>query len=140
MALLSLPGTALAVVFGAWYYDLSLTVHPAVALVAILSVFSLAGVGVAMAVLSPFQQLTNMLTQLVIFYVLLFAPVLIPREYLPSLLQHVSTFLPPTYVADAMRGSLTDLPGTHLGRSLLVMAGFAALSLGACAAAFRRRG
>jgi hypothetical protein len=39
-----------------------------------------------------------------------------------------------------MRASLTDLPGTHLARSLLVMTLFAAGSLGISAAAIRRRG
>lgn len=140
VAMLSLPGTVLAVLFGAWHYDLSLSVQPVVAVAAVLAVFSLAGVGVTMAILSPYQQLTNMLTQLVIFYVLLFAPVLVPREYLPGALQAVSVYLPPTYVADAMRGSLTDLPGTHLGRSLLVMTGFAFASVALSSYVIRRRG
>jgi ABC-2 type transport system permease protein len=140
VAILSLPATALAVAFGAWHYNLSLAVEPAVLLVAVLAVLSLAGVGVAMAVLSPYPQLTNMLTQLIIFYVLLFAPVLFPKEYLPSLLRHVSVYLPPTYVADGLRGSLTDLPGTHLARSMLVMFGFAIASIGLSAAVIRRRG
>jgi ABC-2 type transport system permease protein len=140
VGILSLPATALAVAFGAWHYDLSLTVEPVVLLVAVLAVLSLAGVGVAMAVLSPYPQLTNMLTQLIIFYVLLFAPVLFPKEYLPSLLRHASVYLPPTYVADALRGSLTDLPGTHLVRSLWVMSGFAAASMTTSAIVIRRRG
>lgn len=140
VAFLSLPATAVAVAFGAWHYDLSFSVGPEIFVAAVLAVFSLAGVGVAMAVFSPYQQLTNMLTQLIIFYVLLFAPVLLPREQLPESLRAVSTVLPPTYVADAMRGALTDLPGTHLGRSLLVMGGFAVASLVLCAGALRRRG
>ena len=90
--------------------------------------------------ISPYPQITNMLTQLTIFYVLLFAPVLIPKEYLPSLLQHVAVYLPPTYVADGMRASLTDLPGTHLARSLAVMAGFGALSVAISSVIIRRRG
>lgn len=140
VALMALPGTLFAVVFGDWHYDLSLSVQPEVILVAVLAVLSLSGVGVAMTVLSPSMQLTNMLTQMIIFYVLLFAPVLIPKEYLPSLLRHASVYLPPTYVADAMRATLTDLPGTHLARSLLVMSGFAMASIGISAAMIRRRG
>ncbi len=140
VALLTFPGTAFAVAFGAWHYDLSLSVQPVVILVAVLSVFSLAGLGVAMTMLSPYQQLTNALTQLLIFYVLLFAPILMPKEQLPWLLQKAAIVMPPTYAADAMRASLSDLPGTHLVRSLLVMAGFGVVSLGASAAAIRRRG
>jgi ABC-2 type transport system permease protein len=74
VALATLPGTAFAVVFGAWHYDISLEVSAAVLAVVPLAIFSLAGIGVAISVLSPYPQLTNALTQLTIFYVLLFAP------------------------------------------------------------------
>ncbi|HMO53067.1 MAG TPA: ABC transporter permease [Tepidiformaceae bacterium] len=140
VAMMALPGVAFCVIFGAWHYGVSLQFEPAFVLVALLGVFSMAGVGVAMTVYSPHQQVTNALTQLIIFYVLFFAPVLMPREHLPSLLQFTAHFAPPTYAADGVRATLTDLPGTHLGRSLLMMAGFATASLALSSAAIRRRG
>ena len=140
VALMTFPGTIFAVAFGAWHYDLPMSVQPVVVLVAVMAVFSLAGIGVAMAVLSPYEQLTNALTQLVIFWVLLFSPVMMPKEQLPWALQKLSILMPPTYAADAMRASLTGLPGTHLARSLIVMTLFAAGSLGISAAVIRRRG
>ena len=140
VAILSLPATALAVAFGAWHYDLPLTVEPALLPVAVLAVLATAGVGVAAAMFSPSPQLTDAVAQFLTFYVLLFAPVLFPKEYLPSLFRHVSVYLPPTYVADALRGSLTDLPGTHLARSMAAMAGFTLVSLAASAVSVRRRG
>jgi len=139
VAIMALPGVVFALVLGSLVYDITITPSPVVLLVIPLAMLSLAGVGVAMAILSPYQQLTNALTQLIIFYVILFAPVMIPREQLPSLLQTVANFMPPTYAADAMRGALTDLPGTHLWRSLGLMGVFATLSLGASALAVRRR-
>jgi ABC-2 type transport system permease protein len=140
VALMALPGVAFCLTFGAWHYGISLSLEPAFLLVVVLGVVSMAGVGVAMAVYSPHQQLTNALTQLIIFYVLFFAPVLMPREQLPWLLQQTAHIAPPSYVADGVRATITDLPGTHLGRSLLMMAGFAAASLSLSAAAIRRRG
>lgn len=140
VALMTFPGTVFAVAFGAWHYDLSMAVQPVVVLVAVMAVLSLAGIGVAMAVLSPYEQLTNALTQLIIFWVLLFSPVMMPKDQLPWALQKLSILMPPTYAADAMRASLTGLPGTRLARSLVVMALFAAGSLGISAAAVRRRG
>ena len=140
VALMALPAVAFTIVLGAWHYDLSFTIEPAFFAVAILAVFSLAGVGVAMAVYSPHQQVTNALTQLIIFYVLFFAPVLLPKEQLPGLLQFTSNFAPPTYAADGVRATLTDLPGTHLARSLWAMGGFAAGSLALSSVAMRRRG
>lgn len=77
---------------------------------------------------------------LVIFYALFFAPVIMPKEQLPAALQFIADYLPPTYAADAFRATVTDLPGTHLMRSLLVMAGFGVASLGLAAASVRRRG
>lgn len=139
VALLALPGVAFAVAFGWWHYDLSLHVDPLIVVVAILAVLSLAGAGVAMAILSPHPQVTNAVTQLVIFYVLFFAPVLVPSDQLPWLLQKTALVMPPTYAADAVRATLTDLPGTHLARSLLVMTAFAAGSLALSAAMIRRR-
>lgn len=140
VALMALPAVAFTVVLGAWHYDLSFSLEPAFIAVAVLAVFSLAGVGVAMAVYSPHQQVTNALTQLIIYYVLLFAPVLMPKEQLPGLLQLTANFAPPTYAADGVRATLTDLPGTHLARSLLVMGSFALGSLALSAVAIRRRG
>lgn len=140
VALIALPSVAFCIALGAWHYDLSFNFEPAFIAVAFLAVFSLAGVGVAMAVYSPHQQVTNALTQLIIFYVLFFAPVLLPKEQLPEVLQFTSTFAPPTYAADGVRATLTDLPGTHLARSLWVMSGFAAGSLVLSAVAMRRRG
>jgi ABC-2 type transport system permease protein len=140
VALMALPAVAFTVVLGAWHYDLSFTFEPAFIAVALLAVFSLAGVGVAMAVYSPHQQVTNALTQLIIFYVLFFAPVLLPKEQLPEVLQFTSNFAPPTYAADGVRATLTELPGTHLARSLWVMTGFAAGSLVLSSVAMRRRG
>jgi ABC-2 type transport system permease protein len=140
VAILAIPGTAIAVVFGAWHYGFSLQVDPLVIPVMLLAVLSLAGVGVALAVAIPHVQIVNAISQLVIFYVLFFAPVLLPKEQLPVILQHTADFMPPTYAADAVRASLTSLPGTHLARSLLVMSGFAAASMALGSLMIRRRG
>ncbi len=140
VGLMALPGVIFAVLLGSWHYGLSLNADPMIVPVVLLAVFSLAGVGVAMAVLIPHQQVTNALTQLIIFYVLFFSPVILPVEQLPALLRHTADFMPTTYAADAVRASLTDLPGTHLWRSAGIMTGLAAASLVLSAITVRRRG
>jgi ABC-2 type transport system permease protein len=140
VGVVALPGVAFAVLIGDWKYGLSLTPDPMMVPVMLLAVLSLAGVGVAMAVLIPQMQVTNAITQLIIFYVLFFSPVILPKEQLPAFLRHAADFMPPSYAADAVRATLTDLPGTHLGRSLIVMASFAVASLGLASTAVRRRG
>lgn len=136
---LATPGIVLALLAGVWRYDLSLDLSPGVAAVVPLAVFSLAGFGVAVAMISPHMQITNAFTQLMIFYVIFFAPVMIPESQLPALLQHTADFLPPAYAADGMRATVTDLPGTHLERSLGAMALFSAISITVAAAVVRRR-
>lgn len=140
VGLLALPGVAFTLLFGAWHYGLDLSLNPMFVVVMLLSVFSMAGLGVAMAVYSPHQQVTNALTQLLIFYVLFFSPVLVPKTQLPSVLAHIAQAMPTTYSADAVRATITDLPGTHLGQSLTFMAVYAVLSLALCSYAIRRRG
>jgi ABC-2 type transport system permease protein len=138
--IMAAPGTALAVVFGAWHYDLSLEVSPWLPVVVLLGVTSLAGVGVTIVALSNHHQDTKAITQLDSFSVIFFEPILLPKEQLPDVLQAVSTVMPPTYAADAMRASLTDLPGTDLYRDLVVLSGFAVASLAVSAISIRRRG
>jgi ABC-2 type transport system permease protein len=140
VAVTSFPAVLFCLAFGAWHYDLSLTVDPAFVAVMVLAVLSLAGVGVAMAVYMPHQQVTNALTQLIIFYVLFFSPVLLPASQLPELLQHTAKLAPPTYAADGVRATLTDLSGTNLARDLWLMSGFAVASIALSAFAIRRRG
>lgn len=140
VAAIAIPGIAFVVVLGSWHYGISLSFDPRFFIVVVLGVLSLAGVGVAMAMYSPHMQVTNALTQVIIFYVLFFAPVLMPAEQLPGFLQATAHFAPPAYAADGIRATLTDIPGTHLGRSLLMMSGFAAASLALSAVAIRKRG
>lgn len=140
VAIVTLPGVAFAVVLGAWHYGIDMPGDPRVIAVALLAILSLTGVGVAMVVLVPHPQLVNIATQLIIFWVLLFSPVMMPREQLPAALRSASVVLPTTYAADAMRATLTDLPGTNFGRAMLVLAGYCVVSLGVSAVAIRRRG
>ena len=140
VAVSSFPGAFFALAFGAWYYDIGLVADPAFLGVMVLTVLSLAGVGVAMAMFAPGPQVTNAVTQLIIFYVLFFSPVIFPASQLPEALQHVARFAPPSYAADGVRATLTNLPGTHLGRDLGVMGAFAAGSIVLSAFAIRRRG
>lgn len=140
VALLATPGVIFAVALGAWHYGFSLSLDPLVLPVVLLIFLSLAGIGVAMAVLSPHPQLTNALTQLTIFYVVFFAPVMMPVSQLPEALQQMSRVMPPTYAADAIRGSMTNLPDTHLLRSMAVLGCFALTSIGISAGVIRKRG
>lgn len=139
VGIMALPGVLFCLLFGAWHYGFALEWSPLVIPVVLLGIASLAGVGIALAMYSPHQQVTNALTQLIIFYVLFFAPVLMPREQLPGLLQWTARLAPPTYAAEALRAAVTDLPGVHAGPPLAAMALFALGSAALGAIAMRRR-
>jgi ABC-2 type transport system permease protein len=140
VAAMALPGVVVTLVLGWARYGIGYSVDPTVVVVGLLSMLSLSGVGVALAMVSPHQQVTNSFTNLIIFYVLFFAPVLVPSSQLPWVLQKTALVMPPTYAADGMRATLTHLPGTHLGESLVVMAGFAVASVVLSAVMIRRQG
>ena len=137
---LAIPGFVFAIVLGWWHYDLSLSFAPTIILVAVLAMLATSGAGMVLAILIPHMQLVNAITQLLIFYFIFFSPVLLPIEQLPDVLQWTSWLLPPGYAADAMRATLTDLPDTHLTRSLIALTAFSVFSVAISSLAVRRRG
>lgn len=107
--LLSLPGVVLALVIGAVYHDFSLEVSPlvvpALLLVALTGLF----IGYAIAHGAPKPELAHLATQILVFLIMLFSPVVYPIQQLPSWLATLHRGLPVKYMADLSRGTLTDL-------------------------------
>jgi ABC-2 type transport system permease protein len=136
--LFSLPGVALALVVGAWRYEYAYSVHPLFPIAIAATAVTAAGVGYAIAVLSPSPNLTQLLTQVIIFALFLFAPLTFPAERLPRALQLIHAVLPVRAMGDAVRGTLTDLPGPPLVHTFLVLGGWAAVSVTAAIRALTR--
>jgi ABC-2 type transport system permease protein len=105
-----LPGIALSVFFGAIHFDFNLQISPliipAVFLVASCGTF----LGYTLAFAIPKPMMVNVVTQIIIFIVMMFSPVLYPPENLPGWIQDVHRVLPIQYMGDLMRGTLTDIP------------------------------
>jgi len=105
--LLSLPGMVLALVIGAAYYDFGLEVSalvvPAVLLIAATGI----SIGSAFSHAVPRPEIAHLISQVNIFFVLLFSPINYPIERLPGWFQAVHEVLPMKYMADLMRGTLT---------------------------------
>jgi len=116
----TLPGIAIAVLLGAIRFDFSLDISlliiPAVLLISMCGIF----VGYSMAFAVPKPMMVNVLTQILVFGVMMFSPVMFPAEQLPEWMQAVHRVLPIQYMADLMRGTLTDLP-INLGRAFAVV-------------------
>jgi ABC-2 type transport system permease protein len=124
----TLPGIILAVALGAVYFhfglDISPLVIPAVILIAMCGSF----VGYSMAFAIPKPMMVNVLTQIIIFVVMLFSPVMFPAERLPGWLQAIHRVFPIQYMADLVRGTLTDLT-TNLGKAFAITGAWCAAGL-----------
>jgi ABC-2 type transport system permease protein len=106
----TLPSIILAVILGAIRFDFSLAasflVIPAVLLIAMTGSF----VGYSIAFAVPKPMMVNVITQILVFIVMMFSPVMFPPNRLPGWMQAVHQVLPIQYMADLVRGTLTDLP------------------------------
>ncbi len=102
-----LPGVAFAVVVGALRFDLHLAVSPLVAPAMVLVALTATSIGYAVASLLP-QMLANLLTQVLVVFVLMFSPLNFPAERLPSWLAAVHQVLPFQAMGDVVRGTLAS--------------------------------
>lgn len=118
--LVVLPGVIIALAMGAAYYgfglDISLLVIPALLLVAISGIF----LGYAIAHGAPKPEIAHLITQILVFVIMIFSPVMYPVEQLPDWLVKIHNFLPIKYMADLSRGTLTDLD-VNLGLAFIVV-------------------
>jgi ABC-2 type transport system permease protein len=119
--LLALPGTVLALVVAAWRYDVSLDLSPvlvpAVLLSAVMAV--VVGFGMALAIENP--MVTNLITNALMFVVLLFSPIVYPASNLPDWLAAAHQVLPFESMATAIRAGLTDGLVTGTGTAFVVL-------------------
>jgi len=107
--LITLPGVLLALIIGASYHNFTLEVSPlvvpALLLIAMTGIF----VGYAFAHGAPKPQMAHVATQIIVFAMMIFSPVMYPVEQLPNWLVALHKVLPIQYMAELSRGTLTDL-------------------------------
>lgn len=127
--LIALPGVILTIVFGAVFYDLSLTISGTAILMLPLTAIALSGVGAIIGVMVLDFRVVALLAQLTLLVVMFTSPVLIPNEQLPQALQWIGYLLPPTYAADGLRRALTGVTDLRLMVDIAMLAGWSAFSL-----------
>lgn len=133
-SLLALPGMVLGIVAGSLRFDLPLSPAPWIVGAALLVSVTAASVGYAMATLLP-PTVATLMTQMLIFIVLLFSPVSYPADRLPTWLATAHEFLPIEPMAQLIRAGLAENQFSMPGRSLLVLCLWCVASvLGAIAA------
>src|SRR5699024_3573654 len=104
--LVAVPSVAVAVLVARLRYDLVLSLDwPVLLAAALLVTLTATAVGYAIAVSMP-PTLAQLLTQVLVFFVLLFSPVTFPADQLPAWFQTVHDYLPARPGADLVRAGL----------------------------------
>jgi ABC-2 type transport system permease protein len=135
----AVPGMVVALLVAWWRYgvdfDVSLAVVPAVAA----TLFTATLLGYAMSHAIPRPEITQLLTQVLIFGILGFSPINYPPENLPAWLANLHEYLPFLPMATVVRGGLTEDLVTDVARSYVVLGIWAVLALGLVALSLGRR-
>lgn len=119
--LIALPSVAVAVLVATLRYDLTFSFDWPVLIAASLLVTIMAtAVGYAIAV-SMAPMLAQLLTQVLVFFVLLFSPITFPGSQLPAWFQTVHDVLPVRPGADLLRAGLAADTFSAGGRDLIVL-------------------
>jgi len=104
--LLALPSVAVAVLVAWLRYDLTFSFDwPLLIAASLLVTITSTAVGYAIAVSLP-PLLAQLLTQVLVFFVMLFSPVTYPASQLPAWFQTVHDVLPVRPAADLLRAGL----------------------------------
>ena len=118
---LAAPGFAAALGIAAWRYDLELHVTAWVVPAVLLSSLMAASVGFALGHALTNPALVNVVTNLVIFVVLMFSPIAFPIENFPGWLAAAHRVLPFWHMANVVRASLTTGLVEAVWQSYLVL-------------------
>lgn len=135
---LALPGMVMGVVVGVLRFHVTLSLAPWLVAATLLVSATSAAVGYAMAsLLAP--TVAQLMTQLLLFIVLLFSPVSFPADRLPEWLRTAHEFLPIEPMAQIVRAGLVQDQFTVPGRAVLVLCAWCVAAVAGACAALRRR-
>ena len=135
----ALPGVVSGAVIGALRFDVDLAPTWWLVIVALLVSLTAAAVGYAVAcLLSP--MLALLMSQVLVFVVLLFTPISFPADRMPHWAQQVHAWLPLEPMAQVVRAGLAPHDFTVPFRSWVVLLAWCAAAVLAARWALRRRG
>lgn len=136
--LVSLPGVILSLILGSAYYNFSLQISPLV--IPAILLISMTGIflGYSIAHGVPKPQMAQLITQVLVFAIMFFSPVIYPIEQLPGWLAAIHRVLPLKYMADLSRGTLTNM-NVNLGLAFGVVGGWCMLGFTITFMLVRRR-
>ena len=138
-AALALPGTVLALLVGMWRYGVDLSLSPILVPAVLLSTVMCVSVGYGMALAVTNPLVVNLITNALVFLVLLFTPIVYPASNLPTAMVRIHEVLPFYPMAQVIRAGLTDGVVTDVGGPFLVIGVWTAIGMGLTAWIVGRR-
>lgn len=133
-----LPGVIFAVAIGSWALDLTLSISLAIVPAVLLVVTTAAALGYAMASVLP-PMMAMLLSQVLVFGVLLFSPINYPAERMPEWMQAIHSVLPVQAMAEVIRGSLATETFALTAGPFLLLGAWCVAALGLSYVTLRRR-
>jgi len=110
-------------------YPVRFSIGPWLLVILPLSALSLSAVGIAIGSLIDSVDIVQLLMNVLMFVVLMAAPVFIPNQSLPAPLRALGTLLPPTYAASALRHILNGTIGYGFYMDTAVLVAMTVVSL-----------
>lgn len=127
-SLISVPGMVLALIVAWLRYDLTFSVSVLIIPAALLTMITAASVGFAMGHAIPNPMITSLVTNILVFVILLYSPINFPADRFPGWLATIHQGLPMAHAANVVRAGLTDGLATAVGTSFAVLASWAVAS------------
>lgn len=118
---LSLPGVIVAVGLSCQVYGVTLTPGPMIVPAAALTAAMATSVGYALGHSVRNPRMINPLTNLLVFLVLMFSPIVVPIDQFPDWLGALHQVLPFWHMANVLRDGLTSALVDHVARSYAVL-------------------
>lgn len=138
-SLIAVPGMVLALLVAWWRYDLAFSVSLLLLPATILTLVTAASVGFAMGHAIPNPMATSLVTNVLIFVILLYSPINFSPERLPEWLAALHQGLPMLHAANVVRAGLTEGLVTSVGSSFAVLVAWAVAAWGLTAWVVGRR-
>lgn len=134
-----LPGVVFAVILGAWRFGLDLQVSLLVVPAMLLVIMTTTSIGYALAMLLP-PLVANILTQVLVVFVLMFSPLNFPPDRLPDWLAAIHRVLPIQAMGEVIRGTLAGHDFPVGGGPFLLLAAWCAVTFAITSVVLTRRG
>ncbi len=138
--LAGIPAVVVSLLIAEARYGIALTVTPAVVPAVLLTAFTGTMIGYGLGHAVPNPMATNLITELLIFAVFGFAPILFPAWQLPGWLAALNWWFPFGHMAVIVRAGLTAGLVTGVASSYLIVAVWGVIGAAASAWALGRRG